>query len=315
MRYTGREGLLGIVALSIVMQAGCGLVFQGYHQTLKVTSAPEGATVTDGSKTLTTPTEMTVSRRKSSTPSILRFKKDGLYSACRLLEWQSDPLLVTLDSIPAAIPLLLDLAFRTFPGRYKDVAVPMDQLPPGYADIVPSNEQVMDALNRGINLCDPPAEVLALMRLRSRFGDKASKVLALAGEPSKSYAALGQVDVRTRGANWWAWNFFALSGFSNFSFRHYQFKESHAEINEMLKLKALELFGERLDAVVNIQYEDLPGNDVSATGVAVRFVDAAEPTRAHSSSSRLVELRHLFDDGVINHDEYEKKRKAILSGL
>ncbi|MEO8602827.1 MAG: SHOCT domain-containing protein [bacterium] len=297
------------------LMSGCGLIIQGREQPLRISSAPVGASVSFDNQGLATPADLTIPRRASR--SLIRIKKDGYYSVCQFLEWKSDPLLITLDSIPAAIPLLIDLSFHAFPGQNRDVNVALDPIPPGYVDVLPSDQEVLDAIkNRGVDLCNPPPEALPWIRLRSRFGNQTTKVIAMEGEPSRPYVTLGQVDAAARGTSWWTVNLWSVGGFGTFGFKSYQHKESHAGMNEFLKLKSLELFGDKVDAVVDIKYEDLPGNDVSGTGVAVHFTgEAAAGTPEGTPAARLAELKKLLATGAISRSEYEKKRQAILNGL
>lgn len=313
--HIGARGCLLVVAITSATLPGCGIILQGREQPLRISSAPAGAAVSFEAQGLETPAELTIPRRSSG--ALVRIKKDGYYSVCKFLEWQSDPLYITLDAIPAAIPLLIDLSFRAFPGKNKDINVALDPIPPGYVDILPSDEEVLDARNnRGIDLCNPPPEALPWIRLRSRFGDQTTKVIAMEGEPSRPYETLGQVDAAAQGTSWWTFNMWRIGGFGSFGYKSYEHKESHAGMNELLKLKSLDLFGDKVDAVIDIKYEDLPGNDVSGTGVAVHFTGEGDTgAQNRSAASRIAELKKLLDSGAISRSEYEKKRQAILNGI
>lgn len=303
-----------LAGLAFLSQLSCGLILQGRYQDVSVLSVPPSAHASSGTEVALTPGEISV-RRRSSTSSFVRIRKDGFYSECRLLRWERNRGLIAIDSIPLAIPLLVDLAFGTLPGRYGDVSVTLEPIPPGYADVLPSDELIRDALNRGLNVCEPPPETIEWIRLRSGYGEEAKKVVAVSGDVSRPYELLGQVDARAKGTNWWAFNFWHVSGFGSFNFRRYRYKESHAGLNELLKLKALQRFGSGVDALINVQYEDLPDYDVSATGIAVRFVEDRESRPVGSASARLSEVDRLFKHGAITHDEYERKRHEILNGL
>lgn len=283
---------------------------QGREQSLRISSEPPGATATFQNQSLATPKEVTIPRK--STGELVRVRKEGFYTTCRFVEWQSDPLLVTLDAIPAAIPLLIDLAFGAFPGENKDVSVALEPIPPGYVDVLPNNEEILAARTRGIDLCNPSPEALAWMRLKSRFGERAKRVIARTDDVTDNHEVLGQVAVSADGMNFWTFNMWRVGGFGSFFFQKFQRKESQAGLNDMLKLRALEEFGEQVDAVVNIEYEELPGYDMSATGIAVRLLETGDsrPTQA-----RLAELEAMRKRGAITRVEYERKRIEILRGL
>jgi hypothetical protein len=311
-----RWRVASLMCLVAAAHTGCGLLLQGREQPLRISSVPPGARVSIDGDTFQTPAQITIPRRSSD--SLVRVHKDDYYSACSQLEWESDPLLVTLDSIPLAIPLVIDLVNRTLPGYIRDINVPLDAIPPGYPDINPSDEEIRQALDdRDIDLCDPPPQVVPWIRLRSRFGSEMAQVIAIQGKPTRSYETLGQVEVRVKGVDWWSINVFAeLYGFPTLFYTSYNYTESQAGVNAMLKLKAVAQFGGPVDAVVDIRYDDLPGYDVSGTGVAVHFTDQGEPTQQpHSASERLGELKRLLNSGTISRSEYEQKRKAILNGL
>jgi hypothetical protein len=264
--------------------SGCGLILQGREQPLRISSVPPGARVSVDGDTFQTPAEFTIARRSSD--SVVRVQKEDYYSACSHLKWESDSLLLTFDIIPLAIPLVIDLINSTLPGYVRDVDVRLDAIPPGYADINPSDEEILEALSdRDIDLCHPPPQVVPWIRLRSRFGSRNAKVIATRGEPIQSYETLGRVEVRAHGVDWWSINVFSeLYGFENLFRNSYEYNETQAGVNEMLKLKAFDQFGEQVDAIIDIRYEDSPAYDVSGTALAVHFTDQRQPTgQKHSA--------------------------------
>ena len=80
---------------------------------------------------------------------------------------------------------------------------------------------------------------------------------------------------------------------------------AHAEI--------LREYGARVDALINVNYQSDPANNVFATAVAVHFTE----TRSHAdtASTRMGELEQLRKNGLIDQREYEQKRAEILRGL
>lgn len=311
---THRWQAVALVAVCAVSQSACGLLVQGTYQRVPVTTVPSAALASAQAESTLTPGTLTVRRRSSGSPFV-RIQKEGFYSTCRFLQWQKSKGLIALDSIPLAIPLLIDLAFGAMPGSFQEVHANLDEIPPGYADIVQSDEQILGAWANRIDMCDLAPETAEWMRLKSRFGEQAKTIIAVASDMSKGYEILGQIDARAKGTSWWAFNAWAVSGFGGFNFKRFTNKESHVALNEILKLKAIAQYGDRVNAVVNVQYEDLPGYDVSATGLAVQFVDRTGGTSSRSASARLRQLDQLFDEGAITRTEYERKRAEVLRGL
>lgn len=263
------------VALAVALATlagGCGLVLQGTQQQLAIGSTPSSARAGIGATSLTTPGSLSIPRRAGTGLQLIRVTKPGYRSACTILRWQRNKGLVALDAIPLAIPLLIDAMAWTIPGQFVGKTdILLDELPTGYLDVLPPDDMILDAAaNRGFDFCDPPPDVREWMQLKSRFGHKTQRIIAAVGQISQQYQILGNVVARARGTSWFAWS--AYNGPASFSFRQYRYKEDPTVINEMLRLKALEQYGEQVDGVVNIYYETMPGNDVSAQGIAVKFI-------------------------------------------
>jgi hypothetical protein len=71
-----RSVCLSLVAVGAILSTGCGVIFNGTHQTIQVQSAPAGAKVetTPSTGTFTTPTQLSLERKSNYT---LTFTKDG----------------------------------------------------------------------------------------------------------------------------------------------------------------------------------------------------------------------------------------------
>ena len=302
-----------ISAALTILVSGCGTVIQGRHQSLRIDSVPGGATVEIDNNRVTTPAEITVPRRPND--DLVRFTRDGYFAACRFVEWDTSPGLMTLDIIPVAIPLLIDVAASARPGFNQPVLVTLDPMPPGYVEVLPPNSEILKAHRNGVDLCNLPSEVVAFARLRARFKEQTAHVIAVpgGGDLGRPYTLLGQVDANATGIDTWSFSFLRVYGFGSFTFNRYEQKESQAGLNEMLKLEALQRYGERVDAIVNISYEELPHHDMSATGIAVHFAD--EVSAGGSASTRLTELDRLLKAGAISRPEYDRKRRQILDGI
>jgi hypothetical protein len=308
---------IGVTVVVAFVQLGCGLM-QGTTQRVLVSSSPAGAQLEalsrNGSRTGTAPTELAVSRRRTRV-AVVRASKDGYRSACRLLKVQRDHTLMLLDGLPAAVPLLIDLIFGTLPGSYpNDVDIPLQPLPAGHVDVLPPTSAILAAYQgNGTDYCDPTTPLKIAMDIRSKYANRVGKILVSAGDLSRPYDIVGRVDVNAVGNDYFVWNYWRVGNFSNFELRHFQYKEDPATMNEMLAFKGFEKYGDGFDAILNVHYEDMPGNDVSAGGVAVRFANPAQPQA--SLESRLRELRDALDRELITHDEYDRKRAEVLKGL
>ncbi len=224
---------------------------------------------------------------------------------------------MTLDIIPAALPLLLDLMIKTWPpGDYpKSVDLALEPLPQGWVDVLPSATAILDAFDIAqVNFCDPSAELKGWMRIRSQYANRATRIIATSGDLSRPYDVVGRVDVSAEGTNYWVFNYWRFGSLGTFDLRHYEYKEDPAAMNEMLKFRAFEKFGDTFDAILNVHYESMPHNSVSAGGVAVRFT-GSEASAHQGNEERLKEIRNLLDKGLITNEQYEQKRADILKGL
>ncbi|MFI5366942.1 MAG: tetratricopeptide repeat protein [Candidatus Binatia bacterium] len=88
------------------------------------------------------------------------------------------------------------------------------------------------------------------------------------------------------------------------------------QLNELLKAQAFQMYGNRVDAIINVTCRNDPSGDVFADGLAVAFTSpAASVPSARTGEQRLKELQDLLDKGLINREEYERKRAEILREL
>ena len=320
MNQIARAGKLGALIGLLFVQLGCGLILTGRAQSVHVSSRPPGAKVEAlsrrGTRHGTAPFEVLVSRRRPQF-AVIRASKEGYRSACRIVQVRRDGLLMTLDGIPAAVPLLIDLIAGTLPGDYpNDVEIRLDPLPEGCIDVLPAAPDLLDAFQVArVDFCEPSPELKAWMDVRSRYMKRAAEIVVSVGDLSRSYDIVGRVDVNATGVDYFAWNYWQIGGFGSFQFHRYQHKEDPATMNEMLKFKAFELYGDAFDGILNVHYENMPGNAVSAGGVAVRFRGPTAQPDGPNTEARLQELRRLFDQGLITHDQYERKRVEILNQL
>src|SRR6266850_845598 len=94
------------------LSAGCGLVFQGTTQQILLSTQPPGAHVHFRSQDVTSPATVTV-RRRFFGEAVLKADAPHYYPACQVVDCGTPKWIKVLDSLPAAIPLLIDVAAGT----------------------------------------------------------------------------------------------------------------------------------------------------------------------------------------------------------
>ena len=110
------------MAFSTLALAGCGLVFQRRTQSISITTDPPAAEVTLSRESVleTVVAPATVAVQRSRDSLTVCAVKPKFQQQCQVLPFRSNRLLVTFDSIPAALGLLVDRIFGTWPGSYPD---------------------------------------------------------------------------------------------------------------------------------------------------------------------------------------------------
>jgi len=291
-----------------LMVNGCGLVFQGTRQNLALITEPAGADAVFRRTKAVTPATASVSRR-SLGYFVYRASKDGYHPACKVIECGTPRWVKVLDSIPAAIPLLVDLAFGAL-SNCEPTSLSLDSVRPGdVAFGLPTDEDIVRARGQNFDLCQHP------YLYDPAFATDASRILVTAGGLQRGYEELGAVDFGRMGGDWISWVTIPIG--TQFTYTHISRSFSQAtpgEVNELLRRRALRLYGNRVDAVINVAYQANPRHDVYATGLAVHFV---APKRSGSTSAewRLEELKRLLEKGLITEHEYQERRAVILRDL
>lgn len=123
---------------------GCGLILLGTTQPIRVDSAPTQALATFDGQQMTTPADAVVRRRDAVL--VLRASKSGYQPTCMIVEGRMNHLATTVDSIPAAIPLLIDAiagSLREYP-PYVQITL-RSSLPFQEPTVLPSDEEVVHA--------------------------------------------------------------------------------------------------------------------------------------------------------------------------
>jgi hypothetical protein len=295
-----------------VLLSGCGLVYQGRTQTVRLSTQPEGATISfdagpdapQASRDTVSPATLTLSRRVRG-DAVFRATKEGYQPACRIIDCGTPGWIKIWNSLSLGFPWLIDLAAGTL-GNCDDAEIALEPVRAGAVPFeLPRDDQIPRDEVAGAclfpYLYDPV------------FAAKAERIIVSTGPLQQPYELLGNVDFGKLGFDRTTGGAGALRGFAFAWARRTFSKAPPAEINALLRKRALYQYGNRVDALINVNYQTDPANNVFATAVAVHFSDGAP--QPGSASARLSELEKLHQNGLIDRDEYERKRAEILRGL
>jgi hypothetical protein len=195
-RHTGRQlmvrSILAIAAVLLVgFTTGCGLVFQGINQTVRIRTDPSGAKGSfAGAPFDSSPVELTVRRKKSD--AVVRASKDGYHPTCVVVKQGSARALVLFDSIPVPLGLLFDAIIGTLPGKYpENISLTLTPVAKGGEPIqLPSDAELLAAHERHFVVCQPPAPPEEFWT--AWFGMRLASVDRPA-EPGRRYGAVERV--------------------------------------------------------------------------------------------------------------------------
>jgi hypothetical protein len=295
------------LAFTALTASACGLVFQSRTVRLNVDSVPAGTRVRVGDRSAIAPAPLEI--RRSQEARVVWAEKEGFQPACQIIEAPGNRALVTLDSIPAALGLLIDAMAGTYPVHNKLVA-PV-QLQPGSPERGSpaglSDAQILTAWQSHVNVCHRNGRAVI---------EHADQVTVYSGglPPNRPYRVLGPVDLGAAGTD--RTFGFAYGGIAIAE----RTVETHypAEMDVYLRRLACFLYGYDVDAVINADYWAIPGGTVFAKGIAVHFTNGSDSSSAPPATDpghRLEQLQNLKDRGLITDDEYERKRHELLEGL
>lgn len=143
-----------------------------------------------------------------------------------------------LDSIPAAIPLLIDLAAGTL-GNCVDTTLTLEPIRAGeFAYDLPSDADILAN----------PGMCLFPYSYDQRFGAQAERIIVSTGDLQQRYDIVGNVDFGRLGFDRTDAGAVAFRGFI-LAWAHRTFsKATPAEINTLLRKQALHQYGNRVDA-------------------------------------------------------------------
>jgi hypothetical protein len=291
-----------LIVVLFSFTSGCGLVYQGTIQTVRLSTQPEEAAIVFHGKEAVSPATFTLSRRVHGL-EIYSATKAGYHPACRVNDCGPPRWIKVWDSIFAAIPLAIDASFGAL-GNCDDATLTLEPVRPGDATFtLPSTEEIM--ANPGI--CAFP------YLYDERFAAQAERIVVSTGDLQRPYEIVGNVDFGKLGFDRTDAGAVALKGFALAWAQRTFSKAPPAEINSLMRKRALREYGARVDALINVNYQSDPANNVFATAVAVHFTE----TRSHAdtASTRMGELEQLRKNGLIDQREYEQKRAEILRGL
>jgi hypothetical protein len=141
---------------------GCGLIFLGKTQEIRLRTTPPDAVASLAGELTTTPGTVTIRRNQRRGWAVLRAERIGYQSACRLVPGRRAIDLMILDGLPLGVPLAIDAlavglrSMRRYPRAIHLTLTPLENGEPSRT--LPSNEEVLDAwLMGGVNLCNPYA--------------------------------------------------------------------------------------------------------------------------------------------------------------
>jgi hypothetical protein len=303
-----------LIVVLVSFTCGCGLVFQGTTQTLRLSTQPEGAAVQLHGVKGTSPAIITLSRRVHGY-EVYQASKPGYHPACQVIDCGAPRWVKALDGIPAALPLAFDAAVGTL-GNCGDASLLLEpmrsgEIPFTLPDVEKALERDEDERNAETGVA---ASMCAFPYLYDReFGTMAERIIVSTGDLRQPYELIGNVDFGKLGFDRTDAGAIAFKGLVWAWVQRTFSKAPPAEINMLLRKRALYQYGTRVDALINVNYQSDPANNVFATAVAVHFIGTAAPAR--DSAERLEALRQLREKGLIDQREYEQKRAEILRGL
>lgn len=274
LRSIGRAVALSIPLSQIL---GRGLVFQGFHQSIQVSATPPGAGVKLGAAVATAPASLTVNRREDF--RLVRASMEGFHPACRMLRCPKTSWVVALDAIPAAIPLAIDAilgTLRACPPAMDFAMSPVQE--PTTVQRLPVDSEIFKTFNVfGVNLCE-------LQPRDPKLKDRMAGLIVTTGGLSRTYDALGSVDVGIEGKDFTVGSYWAYGRIGFGEIRRYFAKAPPSLVNEIMKVEALDQFGDRVDAVVTCPTRRTQGT--MSLRRAWRCVSTRSPQRSLSPGSR-----------------------------
>lgn len=154
----------------------------------------------------------------------------------------------------------------------------------------------------------------------ARTTGKTAAIIVTSGPLSQPYEVLGSVHADTIGVINMGAVFYDAIARSPLARAIQRTPTKTTEgMNHMLRDKAQQQYGSRVDAVINVTYSTKSNGTVFADGIAVHFTSPspspAPAASTRSAEERLKEIRGLLDQGLITQGEYERKRLEILKGL
>jgi hypothetical protein len=259
------------IALAAIASSGCGLIFQGFQQDVRV--AVEGgapATVTFNGQSTAAPGTFRIRRRPNW--RVARAEAPGMAPGCTLIRCPQKRALRVLGMIPLFIPFTFDAILGTLGDCPDEVLVELRPLPEGVKPYtIPGTDREIAMLyhhtRQTLNVCESPHLFAA------DFDEQVERILVTNGPLQQPYEVIGPVDATIAGFDATTVRTSNLTGFYWSSRAVREFSQAGpAMMNESLRREALMKYGTEVDAVINVDYMTNPKNDVSATGLAVRLV-------------------------------------------
>ena len=175
------------LALAVI---GCGTMFQGLSQKVRITTTPDGATATIAGAATKTPGDVVVRR---SEWVVVRAAKDGYGEACRIVPGRHNPWFAILNSVPAGLGWIVDRptqANRRFP---QEIHI---DLPATTATVLPPDEEILRRWTRErTNLCEVrPSEETGVSGTLAVWGASFDVALVEVSRPREREARYGRAE-------------------------------------------------------------------------------------------------------------------------
>lgn len=145
---TPRHALILAVLLS---SPGCGFLFQGTTQRVRISSTPDRATVRFAGVALTTPGELEVHRGEVA---VLSAEKEGFRPACTVVRGKKNLIYGVLNSVPFGLGWIIDTPTRaTY--SYPE-ALNLELIPIGRGEFswpLPADDEIIRRWEHGTDIC------------------------------------------------------------------------------------------------------------------------------------------------------------------
>src|SRR6266404_1279758 len=331
---------LPLLLVVLVGSSGCHLMVNGTGQTVRIDTVPSGATGSFAGSNFTTPATLNLDRRHQY--AVLRVSREGFAPHCELVKAKatgSYGILTALDFIPVPVLLGIDAMAGTLqPPFPESISITLEPSQVSQSsEPLHTDEEILDTWHRERHdLCksdfdsEEDASYTSPTQIARAQQAEVARVIVTTGPISQQYEVLGSVHADTSGMV----NIGSVLTDTLFRSRlatqiQATPTANNAQMNDLLRRNGIAIYGVKLGAIINVVYRVEPSGDVAADGLAVALshTDAAPagnavPAAARRESNekapvddRLNHLKSLVDQGLIDKEEYKRRRARILEDL